>query len=63
MPIVLNAANDFAVYEFLREKIGFIDIAKIVERELNRTVNVNNYSLEDIPLIDREVKERLEGTC
>lgn len=63
MPIVLNAANDFAVYEFLREKIGFIDIAKIVERELNRTLNVNNYSLEDIPLIDREVKERLEGTC
>lgn len=63
MPIVLNAANDFAVYKFLQEKIGFTDIAKIVDRELNRTINVNNYTLEDIALIDREVKRRLEGNC
>ena len=63
MPIVLNAANDFAVYKFLQGKIGFTDIAKIVERELNRTVNVNNYTPEDIVSIDEEVKARLEGNC
>jgi len=63
MPIVLNAANDFAVYKFLRKEIGFTDIAKIVNDELNRVENVNNYSLDDIARIDFEIKARLEANC
>ncbi|MEM1048870.1 MAG: 1-deoxy-D-xylulose-5-phosphate reductoisomerase [Pseudomonadota bacterium] len=36
MPIVLNAANEVAVEAFLQERSGFTDIAKLVERTMNR---------------------------
>jgi len=32
MPAVMNAANEIAVKNFLNEKIGFTDIAKVIKQ-------------------------------
>jgi 1-deoxy-D-xylulose-5-phosphate reductoisomerase len=34
-PAVLNAANEIAVDAFLNQRLGFTDIAKVVEQTLN----------------------------
>lgn len=36
MPVVLNAANEIAVEAFLRGRVSFGEIARIVERAMNR---------------------------
>jgi 1-deoxy-D-xylulose-5-phosphate reductoisomerase len=47
--IVLNAANEIAVAAFLDEKIGFNDIAVLIELTLNKACITENVStLEDI---------------
>ena len=47
--IVLNAANEVAVAAFLDEKIGFTDIAKLIEQTLNlATINEDVSSVERI---------------
>ncbi len=35
-PTILNAANEIAVEAFLKKRIGFLDISRIVERALSR---------------------------
>ena len=51
-PAVLSAADEVAVDLFLRKKINFPDIPKLVERTLERHNVVNNPSLEDIIAAD-----------
>jgi 1-deoxy-D-xylulose-5-phosphate reductoisomerase len=34
-PCVLNAANEVAVHAFLRDRLGFLDIARVIERALD----------------------------
>lgn len=36
MPCILNAANEIAVFAFLRNRIGFLDITEMVERTMNK---------------------------
>ena len=50
MPAVLNAANEQAVALFLQEKIGYLDIAHVIESICDRFVNQNNSqpNLDDI---------------
>jgi len=42
MPVVMNAANEIAVDAFLKGKIGFCDIAFVVEETMNRTCNTSS---------------------
>jgi 1-deoxy-D-xylulose-5-phosphate reductoisomerase len=58
-PAVINAANEVAVDLFLNKKIGFTDIAKIVETELNEHNPVKAISVNDIMDIDKDVRERV----
>jgi len=51
-PAVLNAANEIAVQSFVRHKIKFTTITKLVESALDRHQAVNNASLEDILAAD-----------
>ena len=46
---VLNAANEAAVYLFLNEKISFLDIEKIIEKEITNPIYERDYvpSLEE----------------
>ena len=59
MPVVLNAANEIAVYKFLEGKIKFLDIEKIVFNEIENTNNISNPTIEEIFEIDKEVRKRI----
>lgn len=56
MPCVLNAANEVAVAEFLRERIGFLEMSNIVERCLDKIAYIENPSYEDYVQTDRETR-------
>ncbi|NIM34448.1 MAG: 1-deoxy-D-xylulose-5-phosphate reductoisomerase, partial [Hydrotalea flava] len=36
LPCVMNAANEIAVYAFLRNRIGFLDITEMIEQTMNK---------------------------
>ena len=59
MPAVLNAANEQAVALFLYEKIGFLDIPRLIEAVCDRFVsqNVADPNLEDILSADRWARQ------
>jgi 1-deoxy-D-xylulose-5-phosphate reductoisomerase len=57
-PAAVNAANEVAVESFLNGKIGFTDIAKIVEKTLNEHRSVKADSVDVIMDVDREIRER-----
>ena len=58
---VLNGANEAAVSLFLRDKIGFLDIADRVERALDTVPVVENPTLENILDADRQARIAAEG--
>ncbi len=57
-PTVLNAANEVAVERFLDGRIGFLDIARIVEAVLEAFSGTGVESLEDVREADRLARER-----
>ncbi|MBQ7096851.1 MAG: 1-deoxy-D-xylulose-5-phosphate reductoisomerase [Clostridia bacterium] len=57
MPTVLNAANEVAVAAFLRDEMGFLDIAEFVEKTMNSYKNKSNPTLEDIIEVDKEIRQ------
>ena len=57
MPTVLNAANEVAVAAFLRDEIGFLDIAEFVEKTMASYKNKLNPILEDIIEVDKEIRQ------
>ena len=58
MPCVLNAANEVAVDEFLKEKIGFLEMSEVVERCLDKINYVRSPVYEDYVNTDRETRIR-----
>jgi len=59
-PAVLSAADEVAVDLFLNNKIGFTDIAIIVQETLEQHKNVANPSLEEILTADAWAREYTE---
>lgn len=57
-PTALNSVNEAAVALFLEEKIQYLDIAKIIEGELNQHKLIKNPCVDTILEIDKEIKER-----
>jgi 1-deoxy-D-xylulose-5-phosphate reductoisomerase len=55
--IVLNAANEIAVAAFLARRIGFLDIAALVERALARTAPPAPRSIAEVLDIDRAARK------
>ena len=62
MPAVLNAANEQAVALFLQEKIGFLDIPRLIEAVCDRFTEQNTLqpSLEDILAADRWARQAID---
>ncbi|MEO1103751.1 MAG: 1-deoxy-D-xylulose-5-phosphate reductoisomerase [Pseudomonadota bacterium] len=54
----LNAANEVAVAAFLREQIGFLEIAAVVEATLDALAgqSLSDGSLEDVEAVDAEAR-------
>lgn len=55
-PTILNASNEVAVYAFLEGKIGFLDIAKIVEETLSRISFDKMTSLDHVHEVDENAR-------
>ncbi len=47
LPCVLNAANEIAVYAFLRNRINFLDMTDVIEKTMARVPFINNPTLEE----------------
>jgi 1-deoxy-D-xylulose-5-phosphate reductoisomerase len=56
MPCILNAANEIAVFAFLRNRIGFLDITEVVERAMNKISFISNPTLEEYFESDGEAR-------
>ncbi len=55
-PAVLNAANDVCVEKYLKNKIGFLNIANIIERVLNEYKTESEISADGLLTTDKLVK-------
>jgi 1-deoxy-D-xylulose-5-phosphate reductoisomerase len=47
MACILNAANEIAVYAFLRNRIGFLDMTEVVEQTMNKITFIEKPTLEE----------------
>ncbi len=54
---VLNAANEIAVGAFLDRRIGFLDIAEVVERTIEGVDHCQLGSIDDVLAQDREARK------
>ncbi len=58
VPCVLNAANEVAVSEFLRDRIGFLDMPLIVERCMEKMPYIRTPVYDDYVETDLETRRR-----
>jgi 1-deoxy-D-xylulose-5-phosphate reductoisomerase len=56
LPCILNAANEIAVFAFLRNRIGFLDITAMVEKTMNKIPFLQNPTLEEYFDSDAEAR-------
>jgi 1-deoxy-D-xylulose-5-phosphate reductoisomerase len=64
-PTVLNAANEIAVEAFLNRRIGFLDIANVIESTLadGRAGRSNATDIEGVLAVDRLAREVAAEFC
>lgn len=55
-PVILNAANEIAVEAFLAERIGFMEIAQIIEKVLSASEVVSVESIAQLVAVDSEAR-------
>ena len=55
-PCVLNAANEIAVYAFLRNRIGFLDMTDLIERTIQHVPFIEKPTLEEYFESDAEAR-------
>ena len=58
MPCVLNAANEVAVAEFLKDRIGFLEMSDVVEQCLMKSAYIREPRLEDYVETDKLTRIR-----
>jgi 1-deoxy-D-xylulose-5-phosphate reductoisomerase len=56
MPCILNAANEIAVYAFLKNRIGFLDMTEVVEKTMLNVAHIVEPTLEDYFETDGEAR-------
>lgn len=59
-PVVMNAANEVLVDQFLNRQISFADIPRKIEKIMNRHVPSYHLRLEDIIEIDKNIREEVK---
>ena len=47
MPCILNAANEIAVWAFLKNRIGFLDITAVVEKTMEEIIFIEKPTLQE----------------
>jgi len=56
MPCILNAANEIAVWAFLKNRIGFLDITAVVEKTMEKINFIQTPTLEEYFESDGEAR-------
>lgn len=56
LPCVMNAANEIAVWAFLRNRIGFLDMMVVVEKSMQKVSFIEKPTLEDYLESDAEAR-------
>ena len=60
-PCVANGANEMANYLFRQGKIGFLDIADLVEKATEKTPLTENYTITDVLEADKMAREAVKS--
>ena len=58
MPCIMNAANEVAVARFMKGEIGFLQIADLVETEMQKAHFIAKPTLEDLFNTDLEIRKQ-----
>ncbi len=56
LPCVLNAANEIAVYAFLRNRVGFLDMTEMIERTMQHVPFMESPTMEEYFDSDAEAR-------
>jgi 1-deoxy-D-xylulose-5-phosphate reductoisomerase len=56
LPCILNAANEIAVYAFLKNRLGFLDMTDLIEKTMNKITFIQNPTLEEYFETDGEAR-------
>lgn len=56
MPCVLNAANEIAVYAFLKNRIGFLDMTEVIDRTLQKITFIEQPTIDEYFETDGEAR-------
>jgi 1-deoxy-D-xylulose-5-phosphate reductoisomerase len=56
LPCIMNAANELAVYGFLKNRVGFLDMTEIIERTMAEIPFIEQPTLEDYFNSDGEAR-------
>jgi 1-deoxy-D-xylulose-5-phosphate reductoisomerase len=56
LPCILNAANEIAVFGFLKNRIGFLDMTELIERTMEKLPFIENPTLEEYFESDAEAR-------
>ena len=63
MPAVMNAANEIAVEAFLEGRIGFVQIARVIEATMNAHGAHDLKSIDEVLLADRWGRDTARDIC
>ena len=56
LPCILNAANELAVYGFLRNRLGFLDMTEVIEQTMDNTPFIAEPTLQEYLDSDGEAR-------
>lgn len=56
LPCVMNAANEIAVYAFLRNRIGFLDMTDVIEKTMEKIPYIEKPTLDEYYESDGEAR-------
>lgn len=57
IPCIMNAANEVVVKAFLEDKIGFLEIAEIIEKTMEKTAHIKKPTYADYVATDAEARK------
>jgi len=56
LPCIMNAANEIAVWAFLRNRVGFLDMTEIIEKTMSHVAFIEKPTLEEYFESDAEAR-------
>jgi 1-deoxy-D-xylulose-5-phosphate reductoisomerase len=57
LPCVMNAANEIAVYGFMKNRLGFLDMTEVIEKTMEKISFIQNPTLTQYYESDAEARE------